>query len=121
MTDSDAIAISIAINHLDATEHALGDHGHFFSYQESPGSSIVFLVDDEDMRILGESLAAGERDAYSHWCADTTATECTLDRVLTMYLSRDPDVIEATALAEGDVKTLAALAHLRDDFIRAAA
>lgn len=111
MTDQELIAI--AATHIDATEHALGDSGHFFSYQESMSSSIVFLVNDDDMLDLGRRLHADEADAYSHWCSDTTAEELTLANVTTMYPSAtDIDALEAECTASGDVRALAVLAHL---------
>lgn len=116
---TDADLIRVALDHLDATEHQLGDQGHFFSYREDDDDPVVHITNDAEFLRLGEMLEDGVEDAYSIWFADVLTGRSTIDRVLSLYTETDPDEIEAMATASGDVVTLAALAHLREDFIEA--
>jgi len=104
-----------AAAHINAIRHDLGDYGVFYSYLEQTWSSVVFLVTDEDMEDLGERLRIGDSDAYSSWCADTTAEEIGVGYISDRYPSGSVEDVEATAQREHDVHALAILAHLRDD------
>lgn len=58
-----------AVEYLCGTRH--GDH---VVYRDD-GTRMYYVVDIYECESLGRRLASGERDAYSLWCADTTAEE----------------------------------------------
>ena len=120
MTTEDYLAL--AADHISAHEHDLGEQGRFYSYTESQISGTVFVVHDEDMIELGRDLAANRRDAYSHWCSETSATEVTIEAVQIAYPRAATEWAETVADASlnGDVEVLAAMRHLGRDIIAAA-
>ena len=66
-------AIATAVAYLHATPLA-GETLYAYCEEQQPG--MVFVNTAEELADLGERLARGEKDAYSLWCADTTAASC---------------------------------------------
>jgi hypothetical protein len=59
-----------AIECISASEDSDGSYVYYDN-----GMRRYYRVDAGDIVVLGEMLAAGTVDAYSHWCAQTTAEE----------------------------------------------
>ena len=74
--DNDAIVTAVA-SVLDDGKVVWGPDGDPLgvTYRDS-GTGRHYAADVADCRALLERFAAGEQDAYSHWCAATTAVEC---------------------------------------------
>ena len=59
-----------ALKYLDAYRVARGRYAYI---GRDEGSPIEYTLDADDWRELGAMLRRGEPDAYSHWCAGTSA------------------------------------------------
>lgn len=67
-TLTEAAAVAIAIDRLDATELESGDY--IYWPEETPGQA--YVVDAEELARLGAALhCVGGHDVYSLWCAET--------------------------------------------------
>ena len=56
--------IAAAVERLDAVRLADGDYAY-----RAEETARWYVVTESDLRDLGERMARGESDAYSHWCA----------------------------------------------------
>lgn len=77
--DRNAKALAAGIDRLQATSY---EEGTIFAYIEEQSRGMAFLVDEDDVVSLGARLLAGEPDAYSLWCAETTATTVTAEQIV---------------------------------------
>ena len=107
-------ATATARAYLNASAYA-GETLFAYTEQQQPG--VVFLVTAEEVADLGSRLQRGERDAYSLWCADTTASSCSagdvVDALPELYdTGLDVDALREEAGAAGDYLTCAACTHL---------
>lgn len=111
--------INHAAEYLNATRYA-GETLFGYVAAETPG--VVYLVDEDEMLDLGRRLAAGERDAYSLWCAETSPESITAAELMSVCPEwrtdgslDDLDGLRESAGAAGDYLTCAALDHLAAD------
>lgn len=114
MNAAEPTAIETARAYLNASAYA-GETLFAYTEQQQPG--VVFLVTAEEIADLGSRLQRGERDAYSLWCADTTASSCSagdvVDALPELYdTGLDVDALREEAGAAGDYLTCAACTHL---------
>lgn len=109
-----------------ALEH-LGDHSTVHSFERATTTLYLYreaqtgwwLVDADDLADLGRRLA-GEADAYSLWCSDTSASEVDPGEIArTIGPDANLDALRDAAGAADDMVTYMALRFLREDVERA--
>lgn len=107
--------IDLAAEHVGATRYAGETLFGYTDDDATPGA--VYLVTAADMVDLGSRLRRGDKDAYSHWCGETSVESTTAEQVLRaapeLYTNGLAGLTE-TAGAAGDYLTCAAVDHLSD-------
>ena len=106
-------AIDLAVTHINAD--AFEARGLYLYYDDPTDEH--YIVSADDMAELGRMLSAGTRDAYSHWCNQSSATEVDCVAIVDSFPmdeDTDLDALMAEAGAADDMPTYMAIRFLRD-------